>query len=61
MNKFFKLALIFVFGLTLIGITLVSCTKNETPSYDVVLREYPVQYRADLDSIDKYLNTHYIA
>ena len=61
MNKYFKLALIFVFGLTLIGITLVSCTKNETPSYDVVLREYPVQYRADLDSIDKYLNTHYIA
>ncbi len=61
MNKYLKLALIFVFGLTLVGITLVSCTKNETPSYDVVLREYPVQYRADLDSIDKYLNTHYIA
>ena len=60
MNKYLKLALIFVFGLTIIGITLVSCTKNETPSYDVALREYPVQYRADLDSIDKYLNTHYI-
>ena len=61
MNKYLKLALIFVFGLTIIGITMVSCTKNETPSYDVVLREYPVQYRADLDSINNYLNTHYIA
>lgn len=61
MNKYLKLALIFVFGLTLIGITLVSCTKNETPGYNVILREYPVQYQADLDSINKYLNTHYIS
>jgi hypothetical protein len=61
MNKYLKLALFIVFGLTLIGLTLVSCTKNETPSYAVALKEYPVQYKADLDSIDKYLNTHYIA
>ncbi len=61
MNKYLKLALIFVFGLTLIGLTMSSCSKNENTSYDVALREYPVQYRADLDSIDKYLNTHYIA
>ena len=61
MNKYLKLALIFVFGLTLIGLTLASCTKNETTNYDVVLKEYPVQYLADLDSIDKYLNTHYIS
>jgi FKBP-type peptidyl-prolyl cis-trans isomerase FkpA len=61
MNKYLKLALIFVFGLTLIGLTMVSCTKNETPNYSVTLKEYPVQYAADLDSIDKYLNTHYIS
>ena len=61
MNKYLKLALIFVFGLTLIGLTMVSCTKNETPDYSVTLKEYPVQYAADLDSIDKYLNTHYIS
>lgn len=61
MNKYLKLALIFVFGLTLIGLTMVSCSKNETPSYSVSLREYPKQYAADLDSINKYLNTHYIS
>jgi FKBP-type peptidyl-prolyl cis-trans isomerase FkpA len=61
MNKYLKLALIFVFGLTIIGMAMISCSKNETPDYNVKLREYPVQYSADLDSIDKYLNTHYIA
>ena len=61
MNKYLKLSLIFVFGLPLIGLTIVSCTKNETPDYSVALKEYPVQYAADLDSIDKYLNTHYIS
>ena len=61
MNKYLKLALIFVFGLTLIGLTMASCSKNETPSYDVALREYPVQYIADTIEIDKYLNTHYIS
>jgi hypothetical protein len=60
MNKYLKLALLFVFGLTLIGITMVSCSKNEIPSYSVAVREYPVQYAADLDSIKKYLKTHYI-
>jgi hypothetical protein len=61
MNKYLKLSLIFVFGLTLIGLTMVSCSKNETPSYSVALREYPKQYAEDLDSINKYLNTHYIS
>ena len=61
MNKYLKLALIFVFGLTLIGLTLASCSKSETPDYGVSIKEYPVQYAADLDSIDKYLNTHYIS
>lgn len=61
MNKYLKLALIIVFGLTLIGLTMTSCNKNDTPTYDVAIREYPVQYTADLDSINKYLKTHYIS
>jgi len=61
MNKYLKLALIFVFIIALIGLTMTSCSKNETPSYSVSLREYPVQYLADTIEIDKYLNTHYIS
>ena len=54
MNKYFKIVLFLV-----IGITIASCTKNESSS-SVALREYKVQYAADLDSIDKYIDTHYI-
>jgi FKBP-type peptidyl-prolyl cis-trans isomerase FkpA len=61
MNKYFKIVLIFVFGLTLIGLTIASCSSNETPSYDVALRAYPVQYDADMDSINKYIDTHYLS
>ena len=60
MNKYLKLALFFAFAPTIIGLTIISCSKNESTDYSVELREYPVQYSADLDSIDKYLNTHYI-
>ncbi|MEY3499480.1 MAG: hypothetical protein RL308_1149 [Bacteroidota bacterium] len=54
MNKYFKIVLFLV-----IGITIASCTKNDTTS-SVALREYKVQYAADLDSIDKYIDNHYI-
>ena len=54
MNNYFKIVLFLA-----IGLTIASCTKNDTiPS--VALREYKVQYAADLDSIDKYIDTHYI-
>jgi len=61
MNKYLKFSLVFVFGLTLIGLTVASCTKNDTPSYSVTLKAYPVQYKADSIEIENYLNTHYIA
>jgi len=54
MNNYFKIVLFLA-----IGLTIASCTKNDTIS-SVALREYKVQYAADLDSIDKYIDTHYI-
>jgi hypothetical protein len=54
MNKYFKIVLFLV-----IGITIASCTKSDSTS-TVALRAYPVQYKADMDSIDKYIDTHYI-
>ena len=54
MNKYLKIILFLV-----IGITIASCSKSESTS-TVALRAYPVQYKADMDSIDKYIDTHYI-
>lgn len=54
MNKYFKIVLFLV-----IGITITSCTKNDSTS-SVALRVYATQYAADMDSIDKYIDTHYI-
>lgn len=54
MNKYFKIVLFLVFG-----ITITSCSKSETES-TATLRDYKVQYASDLDSIDKYIDTHYI-
>jgi len=56
MNKFK-----YYFILLLAGISLVSCNKSgddDTPT--VPLRDYAVQYKADNDSIEKYLKTNYI-
>lgn len=54
MNKYFKIVLFLV-----IGITIASCTKNDTTS-SVALKDYVVQNAADMDSINKYIDTHYI-
>ena len=54
MNKYFKIVLFLV-----IGLTIASCSKND-PISTVALRAYPDQYKADMDSIDKYIDTHYI-
>ncbi|PIF31100.1 FKBP-type peptidyl-prolyl isomerase-like protein [Flavobacterium sp. 9] len=56
MNKFK-----FYFILLLAGISFVSCSKKDDDEVVTVpLRDYEVQYKADNDSIEKYLKTHYI-
>jgi FKBP-type peptidyl-prolyl cis-trans isomerase FkpA len=56
MNKFK-----YYFILLLAGISLVSCNKSDDDDTVVVpLNDYTVQYKADNDSIVKYLNTNYI-
>jgi FKBP-type peptidyl-prolyl cis-trans isomerase FkpA len=56
MNKFK-----YYFILLLAGISLVSCNKSgDDDVVTVPLRDYAVQYKADNDSIVKYLKTNYI-
>jgi FKBP-type peptidyl-prolyl cis-trans isomerase FkpA len=56
MNKFK-----FYFILLLAGISFVSCSKKDDDEVVTVpLRDYETQYKADNDSIEKYLKTHYI-
>ena len=57
MNKFK-----YYFILLLAGIALVSCSKKDDDDDVVIvpLRDYAEQYKADNDSIIKYLNTNYI-
>lgn len=55
MNNFFKIFLFVAFGLT-----IASCTKSESTA-TVALRDYNEQYASDIDSIDKYIDTHYIS
>jgi len=57
MNKFK-----YYFILLLAGIALVSCSKKDDDDDVVVvpLRDYTEQYKADNDSIVKYLNNNYI-
>ncbi|MBS7255726.1 FKBP-type peptidyl-prolyl cis-trans isomerase [Flavobacterium branchiicola] len=56
MNKFK-----YYFVLLLAGIAIVSCNKKDDDEVVVVpLRDYTEQYKADNDSITKYLKTHYI-
>ena len=54
MNKFFKI--IFAIALT---VTISSCNKDDDP-YVEPLRDYSEQYAKDLDSIDEYIDTHYM-
>jgi FKBP-type peptidyl-prolyl cis-trans isomerase FkpA len=56
MNKFK-----YYFILLLAGISLVSCNKSDDDDVVTVpLRDYTVQYKADNDSIIKFLKTNYI-
>jgi FKBP-type peptidyl-prolyl cis-trans isomerase FkpA len=56
MNKFK-----YYFVLLLAGIAVVSCNKSDDDEVVTVpLRDYAVQYKADNDSIEKYLKTNYI-
>ncbi|MDR7373021.1 hypothetical protein [Flavobacterium aquidurense] len=56
MNKFK-----YYFILLLAGISMISCNKNDDDEPVVVpLRDYTEQYKADNDSIEKYLKTNYI-
>ncbi|CAI2765155.1 FKBP-type peptidyl-prolyl cis-trans isomerase [Flavobacterium collinsii] len=56
MNKFK-----YYFILLLAGVSLVSCSKKDDDEVVTVpLRDYATQYKADNDSIEKYLKTNYI-
>ena len=56
MNKFK-----YYFILLLAGISLVSCSKSDDNDVVIVpVRDYAEQYKADNDSIIKYLKTNYI-
>lgn len=56
MNKFK-----YYFVLVLAGIAMISCSKKDDDDAVVVpLRDYAEQYKADNDSIEKYLKTNYI-
>ncbi|GEC77800.1 FKBP-type peptidyl-prolyl cis-trans isomerase [Flavobacterium aquatile] len=52
MNKYFKI----IFSLSII-VTLFSCEKEDNNPV-VKLRDYTEQYAADIDSIDKFIDTH---
>ncbi len=43
----------------LLAIAIASCSKTDKVEA-IPLRDYAVQYTADLDSIDKYIDTHYM-
>ena len=43
----------------LLAVAIASCSKNDKIE-QIPLRDYAVQYTADLDSIDKYIDTHYM-
>lgn len=54
MNKIFKLFFVFV-----LFIIMPSCNKDDDTKLEP-LRDYGEQYVKDLDSIDKYIDTHYM-
>ncbi len=49
----------FYFLLLLASLSIISCKKDDDSS-TVPLRDYAEQYPKDLDSIEKYLKTHYM-
>ncbi|KDN56238.1 FKBP-type peptidyl-prolyl cis-trans isomerase [Flavobacterium seoulense] len=55
MNKFK-----YYFILIIASVFLFSCSKDDNSIEQVPLRDYGEQFKADNDSIEKYLNTHYI-
>lgn len=51
----------YYFVLLLAGVAIVSCNKKDDDEVVVTpLRDYAVQYKADNDSIEKFLKTNYI-
>jgi FKBP-type peptidyl-prolyl cis-trans isomerase FkpA len=52
MNKYFKI----IFSLSLV-VTLFSCAKDDNNSVEKP-RDYTEQYAKDIDSIDKFIDTH---
>ena len=54
MNNFSK-----IFSIFSLGILFASCSKSDPPLV-FPIREYSVQYVTDLDSVDKFINTHYL-
>jgi hypothetical protein len=53
MNNIFKILSVFI-----ICVVLASCSKSTTE--DTPIRDYAEQYKADLDSIDDYIDTHFM-
>lgn len=53
MNNIFKILSVFVFC-----VIIASCSKSSTE--DTPVRDYAEQYKADIDSIDDYIDTHYM-
>lgn len=43
----------------LLAVAIASCSKTDKIE-DIPLRDFTVQYTADLDSINKYIDTHYM-
>ena len=43
----------------LVAVVIASCSKSDKIE-DIPLRDFTVQYTADLDSINKYIDTHYM-
>lgn len=56
MNRFLKVVSLLAFLAV-----FASCKKNDDDANVVPPRDYAVQYAAEKDSIDKYLDNHYIA
>ena len=54
MNKFLKLLFV-----AIIGLSIVSCSKDDD-NKSVPLRDYTEQYAKDLDTIDEFIDTHYM-
>jgi len=54
MNNIFKILSVFVFC-----VVMAACSKSSS-NYVTPIRDYALQYADDVDSIEKYVNTHYM-